>query len=207
MSEENTDGKVCPDCKQWKPRSEYWINRKSQDGMYHRCAPCGRDAYAAKHSTGAETVTYTRVRNGKQQTVTRSLRKGEHGYSKKDPTYKVWQGMRRRCREPQAQNYKFYGGKGIKVCPEWDNDYFVFRSWAYEQGYASGLELDRIDSDKDYSPENCRWITKKANIRNRDLSWSDELDRDIVSRAASMGISPYDLIRIAVKEYLAAGNG
>jgi hypothetical protein len=73
---------------------------------------------------------------------------------------------------------------------------------AIENGYVRGLELDRKNSDEDYSPENCRWITKKTNIRNRDLFWSEELDGQVVLKAKELGIDPYELIERAVREYL-----
>jgi hypothetical protein len=59
-----------------------------------------------------------------------------------------------------------------------------------------------VDIDEDYSPENCRWITKKTNIRNRDLFWSEELDGQVVLKAKELGIDPYELIERAVREYL-----
>lgn len=146
-------------------------------------------------------VTYTRVRNGRVQTVTRTVR--AHGQSR-TPLYRQWKAMIRRCESPQAHNYKWYGAKGVKVCPEWRNDFLAFKAWAEAHGYVHGLELDRIEADDDYRPGNCQYITKKANIRNRDLAWSDELDARLVARARELGLSPYDLIRTAVEEYLDA---
>lgn len=150
----------------------------------------------------APFITYKRVRDGQEQIVTRRRRAGERpGYSKKDPIYVVWAGMRYRCNSPSASNYKYYGAKGVSVCSEWD-DFFVFREWALTNGYAPGLELDREHSDKNYCPSNCRVITKKANIRNRDLSWSNKTDAVLIRRARELDVSPYELIRIAVEEYL-----
>jgi len=151
-----------------------------------------------------ETVTYTRMRDGKTQTVTRN--KKAHGESK-TPLYRLWKAMVRRCESEKAHNYKWYGGKGIKVCPEWRSDYTVFRDWAHENGYVRGLELDRIDSDKDYEPGNCRWITKKANIRYRDMFWDEELDAQIIMTAKELGIDPYVLIEKAVRSYLQVSGG
>jgi hypothetical protein len=111
--------------------------------------------------------------------------------------------MRYRCNDPKAQNYTWYGAKDIHVCPLWQKDFMAFREWAYSNGYNPGLELDRIYSDKNYEPDNCRWVTKKRNIRNRDRFWSDELDARLVKYAMQSGVNPYQVIQEAVEKYLA----
>lgn len=78
----------------------------------------------------------------------------------------IFYSMHRRCESQKHKGYKCYGGKGIQVCPEWDK-FEVFYKWALENGYDSSLTIDRIDSDKGYSPNNCRWVTMKDNIRNK----------------------------------------
>lgn len=83
----------------------------------------------------------------------------------KNRLYHAWSEMKRRC-DGKCTNSQYYGDKGISYCPEWE-DFDVFADWSIENGYQSGLEIDRIDSDKDYSPENCRWISHKKNSRNR----------------------------------------
>ena len=83
----------------------------------------------------------------------------------KNRLYHTWSEMRRRCRG-KATNRRYYSDKGISYCPEWD-DFDVFARWAIDNGYKAGLEIDRINGDKDYSPENCRWVTHKQNARNR----------------------------------------
>ena len=147
-------------------------------------------------------ATYQRTRNGKVQTVFRADNHGQSGTK----LYYKWKAMIRRCESEVADNYQWYGGKGVTVCPEWRSDFMVFKAWADSTGYAPGLELDRKDSDGPYSPDNCQWRTKKANIRNRDLFWSDELDQTLVEFAASRGMSPYDVIECAVVEFLAQHN-
>jgi hypothetical protein len=144
-------------------------------------------------------VTFTRIRNGKEETVTR--KNNLNGLSKIDGLYKVWGNMRRRCNDENTHNYKWYGGKGIRVHDDW-NDYLKFREWALENGYSQGLQLDRIDPDKNYEPTNCRWITTRANLRNRDLYWSDELDEQVINKAKELGINTYEFIKIAVESYL-----
>lgn len=79
--------------------------------------------------------------------------------------YHTWSEMRRRC-NGNATNKAYYKGKGISYCSEWE-DFDVFVDWAIRSGYKDGLEIDRIDGDKEYSPENCRWTTHKKNSRNR----------------------------------------
>lgn len=80
--------------------------------------------------------------------------------------YGVWQGMKGRCYYPNHKHYKNYGGRGITICDKWLNDSCAFISWALENGYKEGLTIDRIDNNKGYSPDNCRWITNKENCRN-----------------------------------------
>ena len=74
--------------------------------------------------------------------------------------------MKARCENAKRGKYKDYGERGIKVCEEWQNA-SVFVLWALENGYADGLQIDRIDNNGDYCPENCRWVTPKENSRNR----------------------------------------
>lgn len=72
-----------------------------------------------------------------------------------------------RCSYPKHSSYKYYGGRGIKVCDEWIKDKESFYIWAKTHGYKKGLEIDRIDSDGNYEPLNCRWVTKVTNNRNK----------------------------------------
>lgn len=72
----------------------------------------------------------------------------------------------RRCYEPSHQAFYRYGGRGITVCDEWHN-YEKFALWCQENGASDGLQLDRIDNDSWYSPDNCRFVTPKINASNR----------------------------------------
>jgi hypothetical protein len=119
--------------------------------------------------------------------------------------YRIWRGMRQRCHNSNAQNYKWYGAKGISCCKDWDN-FESFRVWSEINGYADGLELDRIDSDKNYDPENCRWVTKKQNIRNRDMFWSEELDGALIKYSKERGMNPYAVIEQAVTALIMKGG-
>ena len=96
--------------------------------------------------------------------------------------YPLWKSIKYRCNNPKNKSYKNYGGRGIKVCEEWQNDFKAFYDWAIEAGYKEEktekglniLTIDRIDNDGDYCPENCRWITNAEQSRNKRNSLSDE---------------------------------
>lgn len=77
----------------------------------------------------------------------------------------IFSSMKDRCLNSNNKSYRWYGGKGIKICPEWLNNPLSFEEWALHNGYVDGLTIDRIDEDKDYSPDNCRWITNIENAK------------------------------------------
>lgn len=81
--------------------------------------------------------------------------------------YIVWSGMKQRCVNPKHIHYNIYGGRGITVCKEWSEDFGVFEAWAINSGWKPGLEIDRIDNEKGYFPENCRIVTHAENVRNK----------------------------------------
>lgn len=78
----------------------------------------------------------------------------------------IWQSMKQRCYNQKSISYKNYGAKGIKICDEWKNNPKLFYNWAIENGYRDDLTIDRIDSNKDYCPKNCRWVDWKTQMRN-----------------------------------------
>lgn len=105
--------------------------------------------------------------------------------------YKTWSNMKSRCNNPNATKYEIYGGKGIRVCKEWLN-FEGFYNWAIESGYRDDLSIDRIDGEKDYTPDNCRWTTYKVQGNNTSQNhpltfkgktqnisqWAEELELD-----------------------------
>jgi DNA repair photolyase len=84
--------------------------------------------------------------------------------------YGVWNQMVQRCHYPNSHNFKYYGLRGIQVYQNWRYNPFTFYTWAENNGYAEGLEIDRIDTDGDYTPDNCRWVQHSVNSSNRNSS-------------------------------------
>lgn len=93
-------------------------------------------------------------------------------WKSRERLYILWLGIRQRCSNPNHISYRFYGAKGIKVCAEWENDYFSFKKWAIETGYDETLPrgkqtIERKDSRGDYCPENCEWKTIQEQQKNK----------------------------------------
>lgn len=89
-----------------------------------------------------------------------------HGESR-SRLHSIWSDMKSRCKGTAGKlARKYYFDRGIKVCGEWARDFRTFRQWALANGYAQNLELDRRENDKGYSPENCRWVTRKQQMYN-----------------------------------------
>lgn len=84
---------------------------------------------------------------------------------KNEKLYRIFMQMKNRCYNQKCKDYKNYGNKGIKICNEWLKNYYNFQYWAINNGYEEGLTIDRINSNKDYEPNNCRWITKNMNSK------------------------------------------
>jgi len=89
-----------------------------------------------------------------------------HGLSK-HPLYKLWAHVKERCYNKNHKNFDRYGEIGIIMCDEWLNDFNTFYDWSLSNGWAKGLELDRIDNDGIYSPANCRYVTHVVNCWNK----------------------------------------
>lgn len=83
--------------------------------------------------------------------------------------YRRYQGMKAMCYNKNKNSYFNYGKRGIKVCNEWlgKNGFYNFLKWSIENGYKKELQIGRIDKNKNYSPDNCRWVDRKMNMNNR----------------------------------------
>jgi len=112
-----------------------------------------------------------------------------HGYAadgRLDPAYRVYCGIKARCEQPSFQHYRYYGGRGIKMCAEWRRNPQAFVDWAHAHGWKRGLEIDRLDHDGDYSPENCRISTHRENSQHtRRIKTTPEQARQVRQFLAS----------------------
>lgn len=126
----------------------------------------------------------------------RGGRPTKHGMCKTSE-YRSWTGMRRRCLIPSDDAYRHYGARGISIDPRWD----TFEQFIADMGLKPrGYEIDRIDNDGPYSPENCRWALKADNLRNkRNVRW---LELNGERKPLSQWASTFGVTRQALHEYV-----
>lgn len=93
--------------------------------------------------------------------------RGVSHHLSKTRLYNIWRKMKARCYNKNTMQYRDWGGRGIKVCDEWRNNFQAFYNWSMTNGYQEDLTIDRIDNNKGYSPSNCRWVDVKTQARNK----------------------------------------
>ena len=95
----------------------------------------------------------------------RKERVTKHGHTN-SRIYRIYAGMKSRTSNPNFPEYKNYGGRGIRICEEWEKSFNAFYEWALKNGYSDNLSIDRIDVNGNYEPSNCRWSTSSEQMNN-----------------------------------------
>ena len=110
---------------------------------------------------------------------------------------RIWRGMRKRCYNSKNKQYKNYGGRGITVCEEWQ-EFQPFYDWAMANGYKDDLTIERIGTNGNYEPSNCKWATQKEqqnNRRNNHLVKYNGEEKTIAQLANEYGLNYQTLLR------------
>lgn len=157
---------------------------------------------AAKYGYKSSKFLETKAR---KWMLPNKVRKYVNGFTAASPShdrlYHIWFDMKRRCYQPQNKRWEKYGGRGIKVCPEWLDNFQTFFDWSMANGYDDNLTIDRIDMDGDYSPENCRWADKYQQANNRSnnhlLTYKGET-KTMMEWSRSLGIN-YTTLRRRIR--------
>lgn len=152
----------CRKCHKLLPQTEFHKDPHSKGGYRYVCKKCS-----------IRIAVYSKQRAKKRSN---------------DPALRdVYWGIMGRCYNPDHISYPHYGARGIVVCDEWKNSINAFVKWAKDNGYKYGLQIDRKDNDKGYSPENCHWVTRAENQHNTSQTVLDDTKVSLIRRWDKLG--------------------
>lgn len=160
---------------------------KGKSPIAHCKCDCGKD-----HDANLYDILFGKTKSCGCYSIEKIIERSTKHGDARERLYCIYIGMKKRCYNPNNNAYKYYGGRGIKICDEWLENYLNFKSWALNNGYTEKLTIDRIDVNGDYEPSNCRWVTMKVQANNKTDSvyidyngksqtlrqWCDELNLD-----------------------------
>lgn len=170
---------------------------RANDGhkLYHvKCSVCGWEADMIKsHINQAKVCKHMGI-NGKYLANTKWGNRRIQS---------IFHGMKDRCYNPNNKSYRWYGERGIKIYNEWLDDPKTFEDWALTNGYTDDLTIDRIDESKDYSPDNCQWVTMEDNSKYKSTTSLIEVNGIVKTGqdwAKSLGLGQ-NIINTYIKKY------
>ena len=188
------------------------VNKKDKKSTWLCLCDCGNykvvrsSNLIAGQTKSCGCLCYESRKNAAQKFKSEKSHLYKHGLSK-SRINSIYRGIKKRCYNHNEPSYQNYGGRGIRMCEIWKNDFMSFYRWSMENGYSDTLSIDRIDVNGDYSPNNCRWVTCKENCRNRRsnvLLTVEGVTKTAIEWCEVTGRNPftvYNWVRTKGKEY------
>lgn len=139
-------------------------DQKTRNPIWRCICDCGKETYVTGDNLRRGNTKSCGCMVGFQTGTENPNYSGGHSSTQ---LYRVWVAIKTRCENKNHKHYIHYGGRGIRMCEEWANNFEVFYAWAIASGYKQGLTIDRIDVNGNYEPSNCRWATVKQQLRNK----------------------------------------
>lgn len=169
--------KTCSKCSLLKEDSEFSLRSDNSGKLRNGCKQCASKAARDRRLLGPN-ASDPRIKHGQCNTK----------------LYQVWAMMKCRCENPKHPQFKYWGGKGVSICPEW-KEFLPFSNWAFSTGYVEGLYIDRRRNSEDYCPGNCHWVTSQISAVNRKTTKLTASSVEEIRRRCANGEMQKDLAR------------
>lgn len=176
-----------------------YVRTEKRKGKIWECVcDCGRTVYLTTSNLVSGHATMCPECSREKNRERSRVQLTKHGGAK-TRLFSLWIAMLSRCKYTGDTDYIYYGGRGIGVCKEWENSFVAFKEWAENNGYKDGLTIDRIDGNKGYLVENCRWVPMAVQNINKEtahLVTVNGITMCITHWAKAIGVSHSTLCRV-----------
>lgn len=143
-------------------------------------------------------IPYSKLKKGEYKSCGCNISPGKEYDAQVKRMSRILYGMRSRCENKSSSVYNHYGGRGILICKEWKESKLFFINWALKNGYNDNLSIDRINTNGNYEPSNCRWADWKTQINNR-TNTTTVFYEPLYTFCESRGVDPEHLRRLLKK--------